>query len=63
MFMFVAVKSLILDKELIQRVVRNSFQSESTDDTISWSSLTVTVIDAFLFPKFRYDPIRNIFSE
>lgn len=59
------MKSSILDKEPIQRVVSLLCEAASaTDDTLGTNtSSSFSVIDAFLIPKFRYDPIKKIFCE
>ncbi|XP_052624257.1 DNA polymerase epsilon subunit B [Lactuca sativa] len=60
-----SLKSSILDKEPIQRVVSLLCEAASaTDDTLGTNtSSSFSVIDAFLIPKFRYDPIKKIFCE
>nr|KAJ0223776.1 hypothetical protein LSAT_V11C200056130 [Lactuca sativa] len=49
----------------IQRVVSLLCEAASaTDDTLGTNtSSSFSVIDAFLIPKFRYDPIKKIFCE
>ncbi|XP_024994432.1 DNA polymerase epsilon subunit B [Cynara cardunculus var. scolymus] len=61
----VAVKSSILDKEPVQRVVSLLCEAGSAaEDNLSTSTTSsFSVIDAFLIPKFRYDPIRKMFCE
>ncbi|KAK1287172.1 hypothetical protein QJS10_CPB19g01621 [Acorus calamus] len=64
-----SLKSSILDRDSIHRVVSLLLEAESaaveTDpvgpSTSSRSSLRV--IDAFLVPKFRFDPVKKVFYE
>ena len=59
------MKSSILDLEAVQRVitlVREAVSATEDNPGTSMSS-SFTVIDAFLIPKFRYDPIRKMFCE
>ncbi|KAI4352050.1 hypothetical protein L6164_006336 [Bauhinia variegata] len=61
-----SLKSSIIDKEPVRRVVSLLLEAEaaveeSTDAAGSGSALRV--IDAFLVPKFRYDPIKKQFHE
>ncbi|XP_076906459.1 DNA polymerase epsilon subunit B-like [Bidens hawaiensis] len=62
-----SLESSILDKEPVQRAV-NNLQAASAfvddDDNLSTNmSMAFSVIDAFNIPRFRYDPVRKIFSE
>ncbi|KAL4578900.1 hypothetical protein LXL04_015031 [Taraxacum kok-saghyz] len=60
-----SLKSSILDLEAVQRVinlVREAVSATEDNPGTSMSS-SFTVIDAFLIPKFRYDPIRKMFCE
>jgi DNA polymerase epsilon subunit 2 len=65
----VAVKSSIIDKEPVHRVVSLLLEAEAaaadeSPDSVGGSSASaIRVIDAFLIPKFRYDPIKKIFHE
>ncbi|KVI07844.1 DNA polymerase alpha/epsilon, subunit B [Cynara cardunculus var. scolymus] len=60
-----SLKSSILDKEPVQRVVSLLCEAGSAaEDNLSTSTTSsFSVIDAFLIPKFRYDPIRKMFCE
>ncbi|KAJ9542496.1 hypothetical protein OSB04_029002 [Centaurea solstitialis] len=60
-----SLKSSILDKEPVQRVVSLLCEAGSAaEDNLSTSTTSsFSVIDAFLVPKFRYDPIRKMFCE
>lgn len=53
-----AVKSSIIDKQTVQSVVSILLQADAAaDETLGG----LGVCDAFLIPKFRYDPIKKIF--
>lgn len=53
------MKSSNVDKETISRVI-----SEMLDvDEVSPSHSHLRFIDAFVVPKFRFDPTRKIFYE
>lgn len=68
-----AVKSSILDKEPVNRVVNLLLEAEAAaEETPSTSNSASTsgsnksalrIIDAFFIPKFRYDPVRKFFYE
>ncbi|KAI3724271.1 hypothetical protein L2E82_36043 [Cichorium intybus] len=60
-----SLKSSILDKEPVQRVVSLLCEAGSAaeDINVTTMSTSFSVIDAFLIPKFRYDPIRKMFCE
>lgn len=61
-----AVKSTIIDKEPVHRVVSLLLEAEAaveeTSDAVGSGSV-IRVVDAFLVPKFRYDPIKKQFYE
>ncbi|KAJ3669482.1 hypothetical protein LUZ60_011432 [Juncus effusus] len=59
-------ESSILDKEAVQRVVSVLLDAQAAVDPAvpAGSSRTaLRVIDAFVVPKFHYDPIKNVFYE
>jgi len=63
----IAVKSTIIDKETVHRVVSQLLEVEadvedSSDPGTSTSS-ALRVVDAFDFPKYKYDTIRKQFYE
>ncbi|EPS66015.1 hypothetical protein M569_08761, partial [Genlisea aurea] len=62
-----SLKSSILDKESVQKVVGLLRKAEEADvlenPTSSGSRFGFRIIDAFDFPKFRYDPIRKLFHK
>ncbi|XP_027359268.1 DNA polymerase epsilon subunit B [Abrus precatorius] len=62
----IAVKSTIIDKEPVHRVVSLLLEAEAaveeTSDAFAAAS-AIRVVDAFLIPKFKYDPIRKLFYE
>lgn len=68
-----AVKSSIIDKEPVHRVVSLLLKAEAagaTEDSLDNDGGTagplgssIRVIDVFLVPKFRYDPIKKTFYE
>lgn len=60
------MKSSIIDKEPVQRVVNLLLEAmAAADEGLSAVSqpAALRVIDAFVVPKFHYDPIRKIFYE
>ncbi|XAR56171.1 DNA-directed DNA polymerase [Bertholletia excelsa] len=63
-----SLKSSILDKEPVHRVVSQLLEAEAAADldeipnSIS-SSLSLRIIDAFIVPKFQYDPVKKVFNE
>ncbi|KAI7982546.1 DNA polymerase epsilon subunit B [Camellia lanceoleosa] len=66
-----SLKSSILDKEPLHSVVsllleadgESPNSSNSNSSSSSSSPAALRIIDAFLIPKFRYDPVRKIFFE
>ncbi|KAM7482881.1 hypothetical protein LguiB_007464 [Lonicera macranthoides] len=68
-----SLKSSILDKEPVNRVVNLLLEAEAaveetptTPNSASTSGSNksaLRIIDAFFIPKFRYDPVRKIFYE
>ncbi|KAJ9183147.1 hypothetical protein P3X46_007051 [Hevea brasiliensis] len=63
----VGVKSSIIDKEPIHRVISGLLEADdaveqTSSDTVS-SHAAIRVIDAFLVPKFRFDPIKKQFYQ
>ncbi|THU57816.1 hypothetical protein C4D60_Mb03t07530 [Musa balbisiana] len=61
-----SVKSSILDREAIRRVVSLLLNADAAVDASAASTssrFALRVIDAFLIPRFRYDPIKNVFYE
>ena len=66
-----SVKSSIIDREPVHRVVTLLLEAEAAvdndadDEATSGpsSSSAIRVVDAFFVPKFRYDPIKKIFYE
>ncbi|WOH03271.1 hypothetical protein DCAR_0622752 [Daucus carota subsp. sativus] len=61
-----SLKSSILDKESVSRVVSLLLEAEAAaEDTPASTSATgaLRIIDAFIVPKYRYDPIKKIFLE
>ncbi|XP_071700833.1 DNA polymerase epsilon subunit B [Rutidosis leptorrhynchoides] len=61
-----SLKSSILDKEIVQRVASQLIGARAANEVDVFSTNTSTalsVIDAFVIPKFRYDPIRKIFCQ
>lgn len=60
----VAVKSPILDKDAVHRVISIMVAAdkvgEESPNTIT-STSALCIINAFDIPKFRYDPIKKIF--
>ncbi|KAK6915132.1 hypothetical protein RJ641_020249 [Dillenia turbinata] len=60
-----SLKSSILDKNAVHKVVSLLLEAEAAvEETPSVSNRSaLRVIDAFLIPKFRYDPIKKVFFE
>nr|XP_043634712.1 DNA polymerase epsilon subunit B [Erigeron canadensis] len=60
-----SLKSSIVDKDLVQRVGSRLLEAILEDDTenSAMNSSSFSIIDAFVIPKFRYDPIRKMFCE
>ncbi|XP_057762758.1 DNA polymerase epsilon subunit B [Arachis stenosperma] len=60
-------KSTIIEKEPVHRVVSRLLEAdaavEESSDPCSAGGSAIRVVDAFLVPKFRYDPIRKQFYE
>lgn len=60
------MKSSILDREAIHRVVSLLLEAEEAVDPSSEATsnrAALRVIDAFVVPRFRYDPIKRVFYE
>ncbi|KAJ8771941.1 hypothetical protein K2173_027118 [Erythroxylum novogranatense] len=62
------VKSSIIDRDPMRRVITNLLEADDAadevpSDTYSLSSSCIRVIDAFLVPKFHYDPIKKQFYQ
>ncbi|XP_042960648.1 DNA polymerase epsilon subunit B isoform X1 [Carya illinoinensis] len=66
-----SLKSSIIDKDPVHRVVSLLLEAEAAAEdgpdidgvTGGSSASSIRVIDAFLVPKFRYDPIKKTFYE
>lgn len=62
-----AVKSSILDREPVHKVVSLLLEAdaavEENPSSSSSSASALRVIDAFIVPKFRYDPVKKFFHE
>ena len=61
-----AVKSSILDRDAIRRVVSLLLEAESAVEptaSVASSRTALRVIDVFLVPRFRYDSIKRVFYE
>ncbi|KAJ8500607.1 hypothetical protein OPV22_011159 [Ensete ventricosum] len=61
-----SLKSSILDREAIRRVVSLLLNADAAVDPSAASTssrFALRVIDAFVIPRFRYDPIKNVFYE
>ncbi|KAK6148239.1 hypothetical protein DH2020_019151 [Rehmannia glutinosa] len=62
-----SLKSSILDKEPVQRVVSLLLEAEAaveegpTSSGYGSAASALRIIDAFDFPKFQYDPIKKLF--
>ncbi|KAL0441154.1 UNVERIFIED_CONTAM: DNA polymerase epsilon subunit B [Sesamum radiatum] len=65
----ILVKSSILDKEPVHKVVSLLLEAEAaveespTSSGCGSSASALRIIDAFDFPKFRYDPIKKLFHK
>ncbi|KAL3835292.1 hypothetical protein ACJIZ3_010028 [Penstemon smallii] len=61
----VSLKSSILEKEPVQRVVSLLLEAEDAveENPTSSSAASLKIINAFDFPKFRYDPIKKLFHK
>ena len=64
---FVAVKSPIIEKDAVHAVVTLLSEAKAAvdDDTPNAATTTssIRVVDAFLIPNLRYDPIKKLFYE
>ncbi|KAE9588280.1 putative DNA-directed DNA polymerase [Lupinus albus] len=63
-----SLKSTIVDKELVQRLVNLLWETDEAvgETSVSFGSSSrssICVIDAFDIPRFHYDPIRKQFYE
>ncbi|KAJ8621382.1 hypothetical protein MRB53_029911 [Persea americana] len=62
-----SLKSSILDKDAVHRVVSLLLEAEAAVEPSGGDSSTdrsgLRVIDAFIIPKFCYDPIKKVFYE
>ncbi|XP_073109974.1 DNA polymerase epsilon subunit B-like [Elaeis guineensis] len=61
-----SLKSSILDREAIHRVVSLLLDADAAVDpssTVASNRAALRVIDAFVIPRFRYDPIKKVFYE
>ncbi|KAL6992051.1 DNA-directed DNA polymerase [Sarracenia purpurea var. burkii] len=61
-----SLKSSILDKEPVHRVVSLLLEADAAVEespNSSSSSGGLCFIDAFIIPKFRYDPVKKVFYE
>ncbi|KAL5995452.1 hypothetical protein ACLOJK_025514 [Asimina triloba] len=60
-----SLKSSILDKESVHRVVSLLLEADAAVETNTSSSngSALRIIDAFVIPKFSYDPIKKVFYE
>ncbi|KAH7836794.1 hypothetical protein Vadar_005767 [Vaccinium darrowii] len=64
-----SLKSSILDKETVHRVTSLLLEAESATGGVDESpnctstSAALRIIDTFIVPKFRYDPVKKIFYE
>ncbi|CAA0818112.1 DNA polymerase epsilon subunit B2 [Striga hermonthica] len=65
----ISLKSSILDKEPVQKVVGLLLEAEAaveegpTSSGFGSGASALRIIDAFDFPKFRYDPIKKLFHK
>ncbi|KAI7734824.1 hypothetical protein M8C21_027461 [Ambrosia artemisiifolia] len=61
----VSLKSSVLDKESVHRVVSmlSAAENATEDDPYTNMSTSFGVIDAFDIPKYHYDPIRKTFCQ
>lgn len=61
------MKSTIIDKEPVHRVVSRLLEAdaavEESSDAFAAGGSAIRVVDAFVVPKYRYDPIRKQFYE
>ncbi|KAK1421047.1 hypothetical protein QVD17_23104 [Tagetes erecta] len=59
------LKSSVLEKEVVQGVVNKLCEAQSApvDDPGTNMSTSVSIIDVFHVPKFRYDSIRKMFCQ
>ncbi|EOY18928.1 Pentatricopeptide repeat-containing-like protein [Theobroma cacao] len=60
------VKSSIIDKEAVHRVISLLLEAKAAEEecltsSTSFSHSSILVVDAFLVPKFQYDPIKKHF--
>ncbi|KHG26454.1 DNA polymerase epsilon subunit 2 [Gossypium arboreum] len=59
-----SLKSSIIDKEAVHQVVSLLLEAEAAEEeSPSSSHSSIRVVDAFLIPKFRYDPIKKHFFQ
>ncbi|XP_021291975.1 DNA polymerase epsilon subunit B isoform X2 [Herrania umbratica] len=63
-----SLKSSIIDKEAVHRVISLLLEAEAAEEecptsSTSLSHSSIRVVDAFLVPKFRYDPIKKHFFQ
>ncbi|KAE8713818.1 glutamate decarboxylase 5-like [Hibiscus syriacus] len=59
-----SLKSSIIDKEAVHPVISLLLEAEAAEEeSPSSSSSSIRVVDAFLVPKFRYDPIKKHFFQ
>ncbi|PPR96657.1 hypothetical protein GOBAR_AA24020 [Gossypium barbadense] len=59
-----SLKSSIIDKESVHQVVSLLLDAEAAEEeSPSSSHSSIRVVDAFLIPKFRYDPIKKHFFQ
>lgn len=60
------MKSSIIDQESVHRVISLLLEAEAAteeESTSVSSHSAIRVIDAFLVPKYRYDPIKKRFHQ
>jgi DNA polymerase epsilon subunit 2 len=62
-----AVKSSILDRDAVRRVVSLLVEAEEAVDAASPAATSarsaLRVVDSFVVPRFHYDPIKKVFYE
>ncbi|GMI81096.1 CYCLOPS 2, DNA polymerase epsilon subunit B2 [Hibiscus trionum] len=59
-----SLKSSIVDKEAVHPVISLLLEAEAAEEeSPSSSHSSIRVVDAFLVPKFRYDPIKKHFFQ
>ncbi|TKY44872.1 DNA polymerase epsilon subunit 2 [Spatholobus suberectus] len=58
-----SLKSTIIDKEPVQRVVSLLLEAEAAAEESSDAASVIRVVDALLIPKYKYDTIRKQFYE